>query len=123
MGIEHSTSKSFSFAFEGIKTAFKEEPNFKIHTALGVLALILAFFLGFSRVEWLILLFTISLVLILELINTALESMVNLVSPEIKPEAKIAKDVAASAVLISAILSILVGIVLFVPKLFSLLTF
>lgn len=123
MGIQHSTAKSFSFAIEGLKTAFKEEPNFKIHVVIGLVALILAFFLKFSATEWLILLFTIGLVFILELINTALESIVNLVSPEIKDEAKTAKDVAASAVLISAILSILVGIILFVPKLLSLLTF
>lgn len=121
MGIAHSTAKSFSFAFEGIKTAFIKEPNFKIHTALGTVALILGAILKFSRVEWLILLFTITLVLILELINTALESIVNLVSPEIKEEAKVAKDVSAAAVLISSITAAVVGIVLFVPKLLLLL--
>lgn len=116
MGIAHSTVKSFSFAFDGIKTAFKEEPNFKIHVVLALLALILAVILGFSGIEWLILLFTITLVLTLELVNTALEEIVNLVSPEIKEGAKVAKDVSAAAVLISAILAIVVGLVLFLPK-------
>ncbi len=116
MGIAHSTAKSFWFAFEGIKTAFTREPNFKIHTALGAAALILGAILKFSRVEWLILLFTITLVLILELINTALEAIVDLVSPEIKEEAKVAKDVSAAAVLIASIAATVVGLVLFLPK-------
>ncbi len=116
MGVKHDTAKSFSFAFEGIKTAFGREPNFKIHVIIGSLTLIMATFLGFSSLEWLILFFTISLVLILELVNTALESIVNLVSPGIKEEARVAKDVSAGAVLISAITAIIVACILFFPK-------
>ncbi len=123
MGIEHSTAKSFLYAFEGVKTAFKEEPNFKIHTAIAIFAIILALLLKFSPSEWAILLITICLVLILELVNTALESIVNLVSPQVKQEAKIAKDVAASAVLLVSVTSFLIGIILFVPKILSILTF
>ncbi len=116
MGIKHPTITSFSFAFEGIKTAFGREPNFKIHVVIASLTLVMAALLGFGSLEWLILLFTISLVLILELINTALEAIVNLVSPEIKEEARIAKDVSAGAVLISAITAIIVAFILFFPK-------
>lgn len=116
MGISHSTSKSFSYAFEGVKTAWKREPNFKVHLAIGTIAIILAFILGFTTVEWLILIFTIFLVVILELINTALEAIVNLVSPEVKEEAKVAKDVSAATVLLTAILAVIVGLVLFLPK-------
>jgi diacylglycerol kinase len=78
----------------------------------------LAFFLGFSPVEWIILAFTIAFVLILELINTTLEILVNIVSPEIKEEARIAKDVSAAVVLIGALLSLVVGAFLFLPKVF-----
>ena len=109
--------KSFDFAFDGLKTALKNEPNFRIHIVIGVGALILGAYLKLNQTEWLLLLFTISFVLILELINTSLEAIVNLVSPKIRPYAKVAKDVSASAVLLAAIVAIIVGIVLFLPKL------
>jgi len=121
MGINHSKVKSFSFAFAGVKEAFKKEPNLRIHFSIAILALIFAFFLKFTVIEWVILFITIFFVLTLELINTSLESVVNLVSPEIKDEAKIAKDVSAAAVLFASIMSIVVGIALFVPKIMRLL--
>lgn len=78
--------------------------------------MLLALLMDFSTSEWLLLLFTISFVLIMELFNTALESIVNLVSPDVRPNAKIAKDVSAGAVLLSASVAVLVGIRLFLPK-------
>ena len=116
MGNAHKVTKSFTFAFSGIKTAFEKEPNFKIHTIAATLALILASILGFSLIEWLILLLTIALVLIVELINTSVEALVNIVSPEIQEGARVAKDVLAASVLISAILATIVGVFLFLPK-------
>ncbi|KKS77487.1 MAG: diacylglycerol kinase [Candidatus Woesebacteria bacterium GW2011_GWC1_42_9] len=109
-------SKSFRFAFDGLKTAYRREPNFRIHIIAGVLFLGLGYTIGLDHIESLILLFTISFVIILELINTSLEAIVNLVSPRIHPFAKIAKDVAAAAVLLAAGVAIIVGIVLFGPK-------
>lgn len=109
---------SFGYAFSGIKTALKREPNIRIHLVLALLAIILAFFLKFNPVEWIILAFTISFVLILELVNTTLEALVNIVSPEVKEEARVAKDVSAAAVLISAILALFVGAFLYLPKIF-----
>jgi len=108
--------QSFGYAFEGLKTATKKEPNFRIHLTLGITAVTLAWIVGFSVFEWLLLLFTICFVLILELFNTALEAIVNLVSPDVKPHAKIAKDVSAAAVLLAACMSVAVGFVLFLPK-------
>jgi len=116
MSREYSLIRSFRFAFEGVRAAFKEEPNLRVHLAFAIAVLAAAFLLSFSVVEWLILAFTISLVLILELLNTALEALVDLVSPEVKPEAKIAKDVSAAAVFLAASLSVVVGVVLFLPK-------
>jgi len=121
MSLGHSIPKSFSFAIQGLKKALAEEPNFRVHVVLGTIACILALVLGFSTLEWLILTVTIFFVLVLELINTTLENIVDLVSPEIKSEAKVAKDVAASAVFLSALFSILVGVALFLPKLIALL--
>ena len=116
MSLRFSTFKSFSFAFEGIKAALKNEPNFRIHIGLAILAVILGVVFKFSFLELAILALTIGFVLILELINTTLEAVVNLVSPEIQDQAKIAKDVSAAAVLVSAILSVIVAFFLFLPK-------
>jgi diacylglycerol kinase len=121
MSLRHSIPKSFSYALQGLKKALTEEPNFRVHVVLGTLACIFAAVLGFSALEWLILTVTIFFVLVLELINTSMENLVDLVSPEIQNEAKVAKDVSASAVFLSALFSILVGSALFLPKLIALL--
>jgi diacylglycerol kinase len=116
---KHSLKRSFKYAFSGVKLAFKFEPNFRVHSAFTILSLLLALLLRFSLIEWLILLFTISLVLITELLNTSLEALVNLHSPDIRDEARVAKDVSAAAVVISAICAFIVGVALFVPKIIN----
>jgi diacylglycerol kinase len=116
MGIAHNLKKSFGYAFQGIKTAYKNEPNLVIHTIFAVSAIITAAILEVSIIEWLLLTFTIFYVITLELLNTVLESIVDLVSPEISPSAKIAKDVSAACVLLAAGMSIIVGLVIFLPK-------
>ncbi len=121
MSKKYSRIKSFEFAFEGVKTAIKNEPNFVIQLILAILVLILAAFFKFQPIEWLILILTISLVLILELINTSVEAIVDLVSEDVKDKAKVAKDVSAAAVLIASIMSIAVGVFLFLPKILVLL--
>lgn len=108
--------KSFKFAADGIKEAFQSERNMKVHFLLMILVIILGLVLKLSLVEWAILTITIGLVLILEFINTSLEQIVDIVSPEKQEKARIAKDVAAAGVLISAVVAVLVGIFLFVPK-------
>jgi diacylglycerol kinase len=117
MGRYHSTKKSFKYAFNGIITAYKNEPNLTIHTFFAISASLVGLFLKLSAEEWLLLVFTIFYVITLELLNTVLESLVNLVSPEIRPYAKVAKDVSAACVLLAAIMSVIVGLVLFLPKL------
>lgn len=120
MGLKHSTIRSFSFAFSGIKTAYKNEPNLRIHTFFAVLAIILSAFLGITTIEWLLITFTIFYVITLELLNTVLEAVVNLVSPEVRSYAKIAKDVSAACVLLAAFMSLIVGFVIFAPKILAL---
>ncbi len=114
--MSHSLFKSFQFAFEGVSTEFKKGRNFRIQILFGALAIILGFILKLTTTEWTVLIITIALVLILELINTSLESIVNVVSPEVRLEAKIAKDVAAASVLIASIASVIIGGLLFLPK-------
>jgi undecaprenol kinase len=117
MGMAHSVPRSFYFALQGLKTALKNEPNLRIHCVAAAIALVVGIILGLSPLEWIILAFTIFWVISLELLNTVLEAIVNLVSPEITPYAKVAKDVSAACVLLAAFLSIIVGLILFLPKL------
>jgi len=107
---------SFKYAFSGVKEAFQSEKNTKIHFLLMVLAIIFGIVLKLSPVEWAILIITIGLVLISEFINTSLEQIVDIVSPEKQEKARIAKDVAAAGVLVSAIVAVLVAVFLFLQK-------
>jgi len=114
------SAASFRHAWDGIYHAFTKHPNLRIHVAVAFLATILGVLLGLTSLEFVILLFTIFLVIMAEMINTALESMTNLITLEYRQEAKIAKDVAAGMVLIAAILSIVVGLAIFLPHLLNL---
>ena len=121
MSKTHSTFSSFSYAFSGIRLALKNEPNIRVHFVVAVLVAVVAYFLKFTRLEWIVLAFTVAFVLILELINTTLEEIVDMVSPGVRQRARVAKDVSAAAVLISALLSVVIGGFLFLPKILPLL--
>lgn len=118
MSHNHPIIKSFRYAFEGLATALKQEPNMRFHFVVGFFVIILGVVVKLSHIEWAILTLTISMVVILELLNTTIEELVDLASPSIHPKAKIAKDVAAAAVLWASIAAIIVGCLLFVPKIF-----
>lgn len=108
---------SFAYAFEGIKQAFLGEQNLRIHTFIAILVIIFGFFLKISYFEWLVCLILIGLVIMAEFINTAIEYVVDLASPKVHPLAKAAKDTASAGVLMMAIISAIIGLVIFVPKL------
>jgi len=116
MESKHSLFKSFKFAFSGLKTAILKGRNFRIQLTIGIVAVTLGIVYKISSFEWLDLILIIASVLILELINTAIEEVVNIVSPEIQERAKIAKDVSAGAVLIASIASVFIGAFIFLPK-------
>ena len=109
-------TKSFGYAFEGIGTCIKKERNMKIHCVAAVLVVIAGVILKISLLEWCICLTLFGLIMALELVNTAVEAVVDLVTEERKPLAKIAKDTAAGAVLIAAIMAAIAGIIIFLPK-------
>ena len=111
---------SFHYAFEGIRYLLWTQRNAKIHSAIAIAAVALAFVLRFDRGEWLALTLTIILVLAAEGFNTAIEAAVDLASPAYHPLAKIAKDVAAGTVLLVAIGAVIVGLILFLPHLLPL---
>lgn len=119
MESKHSLSDNFRFAFDGLKVAFLKGRNFRIQVTLGGLAILLGLILRLDSFEWLDLTLVIASVLILELMNTAIEAIVDMVSPEIQPKAKIAKDVAAASVLVASIASIFIGVFLFLPKILN----
>ncbi len=112
-------NKSFGYAFEGIFNTILHERNMQIHCCVTVLVVIFGFLLHISLAEWMVCLLLFALVLSLELVNTALEAVVDLVTSERKPLAKKAKDAAAGAVLISAIIAAILGGIIFFPKLWS----
>lgn len=113
--------KSFSYAFAGIKDLFKTQPNAKIHLVVAICVIIAGFFFQVSTTEWCILAITMAMVLSAEAFNTALEYLTDLVSPDHHPLAGKTKDVAAGGVLISAIAAVIVGLIIFLPKLMTLL--
>lgn len=103
---------SFRFAFEGIKSTFKTERNFRIHLVAAILVIVWAWILKIPTWDFALLLIVIALVLCAELLNTAIEAVIDLVSPEWHPLAKVAKDTAAGAVLVSAVFAVAVGLVI-----------
>lgn len=107
--------ESFYYAFSGIGYGFLTERNLKFHLLAGIIVIILAFYLQIDRIEWALLLFTIFLVFIAETINTAIEKTIDLVTNEYHPLAKRAKNLAAGAVLLSAINALIMGTIIFLP--------
>lgn len=111
---------SLEFALTGIVTAFKEERNMKKHLATAVVVILAGLFFGVSLVEWLFLLLSIFLVIAFEIINSALENVVDLASDyHFSMLAKNAKDMAAGAVLVMSLFAALTGLLIFLPKLWG----
>ena len=108
---------SFNFAIEGMISALQNEKHMKVHILAAIIIVILAIVINASKVEILIISLSVSFVIITELVNTAVEAIIDLVSPERHPLAKLAKDVAAGAVLVAAINALCVGYLLFYDKL------
>lgn len=112
--------KSFGYAFEGIWTGIRKERNMRIHCLAVILVTAAGTFFGLTVVEWCICLLLFGMVISLELVNTAVEAVVDLVTEEKKPLAKIAKDTAAGAVLFTAVMAVIIGCIIFVPYLLEL---
>jgi len=112
-----SLLQSFNWAFDGIVHALRRERNMWIHFGTAVLVLVAALFFSLARLEVVALFVAISLVLITEMLNTAIEHVVDLVTDELDPRAKIAKDVAAGAVLVATVNALAVAYLVFYDKL------
>ena len=112
---------AFGYAWAGILTLFRNEPNARIHLLLAIAAVLLAWLLRFELVEWALLVLVIGFVFVAEALNTAIEALVDLVSPDFHPRAKVAKDVAAGGVAMAALTAVVMALFLFLPKLLALL--
>ncbi|WP_025641479.1 diacylglycerol kinase [Schnuerera ultunensis] len=112
-----SLIESFNYAVSGIIYTLKTEKNMRIHFIIATIVIILSLFFDFTRLELLILFFSIALVLIAEMINTAIERTVDLITEDYHPLARLAKDIAAGGVLIAALNSLIVGYLLFFDRL------
>lgn len=111
---------SFVYAWHGLTYAVRTQRNARVHMALGTFAILLGVILRISPVEFAMVFIAITLVFIAEMFNTVAEACVDLVTREYNPLARIAKDVAAGAVLLNAMLSVLIGALVFIPHLWPL---
>lgn len=108
--------RSFGYAFKGIKVVFGKEANMNIHLIMTTLVVICGFLFSISITEWMLCILCFGLVISLEMMNSAIENLVDLVSPNENKLAGKAKDIAAGAVLVAALCAAIVGLIIFVPK-------
>ncbi|WP_353894357.1 diacylglycerol kinase family protein [Proteinivorax hydrogeniformans] len=108
--------RSFKYAIEGVTFALKTQLNMRIHCLVAIIVTLLGFYLNLAIVEWAVLLFSMTLVITMELMNTAIEKTIDLITDEYHELAKIAKNVAAAAVLFSALNAVVVGFLIFHNK-------
>lgn len=109
--------RGFGYAFNGIWHAVTTQLNFRVHLVAAVIAIYGGWALHISPGEWLWIILCIGVVLATELFNTAIEFLTDLVSPEYNKKAGLVKDIAAGAVLVTAICALVIGLIIFVPKL------
>lgn len=107
--------KSAFFALQGIKQFFFCDRNAKIQIVMGVTAIVLGFTVSLSSFQWMLVLFCIGLVISLEMINSAIERYCDLITTDFHPGIKIIKDVAAGAVLVASLMSLIIGLIIFIP--------
>ena len=111
------------FTLQGMKQFFSRDRNGQIQMVIGITAIILGFTVSLSSYQWLLVLFCIGLVISLEMINSAIERFCDLVTTDFHPSIKIIKDVAAGAVLVASITSLIIGLIIFIPALVHFLNF
>jgi undecaprenol kinase len=113
---------SFKYALQGIAHAIRTQANLQIHLAISIIVIVAGFVFRISNVEWIDIVLAMMIVLSAELFNTSIENAMDRVSTEVHPLAKVAKDTAAGAVLVTAVGAVVIGVLIFGPKLIALLT-
>ncbi len=115
--------KSIGYALQGIRTIIMEEPNAIIHSFISLIVIIAAFYFEVSNTEWIVLLIVIGFVFALEIINTAIENLCDFITEVKNEEIKKIKDLSAAAVLIASIIAVIIGCIIFIPKIITILGF
>mgnify|MGYP001058462598 CR=1 FL=1 len=113
-------SKSALYALNGLRVLFLEEHNSRIHIAIVIVVVTAGFLLKISNTEWLVICILIALVFSLEIINSAIENICDYISPQWNEVIKKVKDLAAAAVFVSSVISVICGAIIFLPKLYNL---
>lgn len=108
--------RSFTYAWAGIRYCFRSESNFRIHIIASIAACIFSLLFSISATEWIAVCFCMAFVMAMEMINTVVEKLCDIVQKEIHPEIKKVKDMAAGAVLVSAVFSVVTACIIFLPK-------
>lgn len=113
---QHKESASFAAAFKGLYVLITSERHVIVHVIIMALVIIAGFILNISNIEWLVLCLTFGLVICFEAINTAIEKLCDTLHPDYNPSIGKVKDIAAGAVLFAAILAVVIGCIIFIPK-------
>ncbi|ESU30620.1 hypothetical protein G3A_21080 [Bacillus sp. 17376] len=116
---KHPLASSFKFGFEGIVEAAAKERNVRIHLAISVFVIVSGFIFSINKYEWIAIILSIGGMISMEMMNTAIERTVDMYTKEYHPLAKQAKDIAAGAVLVFAMSSVLIGLIIFLPRIFA----
>jgi len=116
---KYTIKESFQFAFDGFRYAIQTQRNLRIQLVFAVVVITLSTFLPMVFIEWAILFLLISLVIVAEILNTAIEKTIDLIVTEYNPLAKTVKDLSAAAVLFIAFTAIVVGLFIYLPKLLA----
>lgn len=110
-------AKSFIYAFKGLFKTFHEEQNLRIQTTVGFLVIIAGFYFKINQMEWALIIIMIGLVILMEIVNSAAERITDVLKPRINEYVKEIKDIMAAAVMISSIMAVVVGVIIFYPYL------
>jgi len=107
--------KSFQYAFRGIIKIFREEQNLRVQSVLAIVVIFLAIFFRVSRIEWALLVVSIGLVLLMEIANSAVERVTDVLKPRINTYVKEIKDIAAAGVMLASLIAVIIGLIVFLP--------
>ncbi len=115
-------TKSFGYALKGFLFMLKDERNFKVQLFIALIALALGIYFPLQNIEWILLILCIAMVLSAEMINTAMERIINEIHPNYNSKAKAIKDIAAGAVLVLSIASLIIGLIIIIPYFLAILS-
>jgi diacylglycerol kinase len=110
--------KSFTYAFRGLTKTFREEQNLQVQSIVGIIAISLGLYFRIKPLEWCLIISAIILVLLMELVNSAVERIADALKPRIHTYVKEMKDIMAAAVMLAAILAVFIGVIIFFPYIF-----